>query len=79
MIGDLRAAGRRPAVILLSPYDKNSIKEELIGTATEIYVPEDRKAPTLDEQLAFIEGIPVVSHPDCIRGRAKIVEHKLNG
>lgn len=73
LLGDLRSAGRTPVAIVLSPHDKNSIKDELENTGTRLKVDDRERDPTLDEVIAIIENVPITSHPDISRGKAQIL------
>jgi len=82
LIEDLRRAGRVPRAIVLSAHDKNSIKDELEGDGQKHKVDDREKDPTLDEVVAIILGVPILSHPEISRGRARIIENQgqhLNG
>jgi len=73
MIEDLRRAGISVRAVVLSEYDKNSVKDELNGTGTKLPLL-DRDEPKNEELVAMILGVPILSHPEVSRGKARIVK-----
>lgn len=72
LIADLHKSGVKPAAILVSPYEKRDLKQELMATAKE----HSKDAEEADHDLraiGFIGGIPIISHPHCPRGEARVI------
>lgn len=72
LIGDLRALGKQPAVILVSPNEKRDLKQELMARSLE-HSPDAEDADHDLGAIGIIEGVTIASHKDVPRGRAWIV------
>lgn len=76
LLADLRGRGIVPAALLLSPNDKRDLKWEIIGSSKK----HTKDAEEWDHDLrtvAFIGGVPVMSHKDVKPGTARIIEKQV--
>jgi len=75
MLGDLRAAGHHPAVVLVSEHEKIDLKADLLamskshGEIDDDADPEDR----VQRSIGFIDGCAIASHKDVGRGKCHIL------
>lgn len=74
MLKDMRAAGQRmPSLILVSEYDRRDLNQDVMAASTTPVAKEDQ-APEHDGRcICFVEGVPVMSHKDIARGKARLV------
>lgn len=74
MLRDIRKTNQRmPALILVSEYDRRDLNQDVLGQSVEPVAKEDQ-APEHDGRcICFVEGVPVRSHPDISRGKARLV------
>lgn len=73
MIADLRAKGHRPAAILVSEHDKRDLKREIIERSKG-HMPDAEQDDHDKKAIGFVQGIPVLSHKDVPRGKARIID-----
>ena len=72
LIQDLKARGKRPAAICVSPEEKRDLKQELMAHSVS-HSPDAEEWDHDLKAIGFIEGIPIVSMKDVPRGKAWIV------
>lgn len=75
MLGDLRKHGIDPGAILVGPNEKRDLKQELMAHCVA-WQPEAEDADHDVNVIGFIEGVPIVSHPDVTRGTCRIIPRK---
>lgn len=73
LVADLHRQGIKPAAILVSPQEKRDLKQELMARAKQYTQDAEEKDHDL-RAIAFIGGIPVISHKDVPRGQARIIK-----
>ena len=69
MINDLRARGLPVNIVIVSEHDKRELKQELMAMGETL-------SDTDEDVIGFIQGCMVVSHPDVLRGTARIVKYE---
>lgn len=74
MLRDMRLAGQRmPSLILVSEYDRRDLNQDVLGQSIEEVAKADQ-APEHDGKcICYVEGVPVMSHKDIARGKARLV------
>lgn len=73
LIKDLHAQGVRPAALLVSEHDKRDLKQEVMALSKQH--SKDAEEQGHDKRaLCFISGVPVVSHPHCAPGKARVIQ-----
>lgn len=72
LINDLIASGQKPGAILVSPHEKRDLKRELMDRAKQ-RTPDTAENDHDLETIGFINGIPIISHKDVDRGKARIM------
>jgi hypothetical protein len=70
LVTDLRIAGKLPQAILISKADARDVKFELMAGSKEHSKDAEE---TVDSAIAFVEGIPVMTHPHIERGKCRIL------
>lgn len=73
LIAECHAKGVKPAAVLVSPYEKRDLKQELMAMSKQ----HTKDAEQADHDLiafGFIGGIPIMSHKDVPRGQARIIK-----
>jgi hypothetical protein len=73
LIKDLHAQGIKPAAILVSEHDKRDIKQEVKALSKQHAKSSEAKDADKRE-LCLVSGVPVVSHRDCPRGKARVIQ-----
>jgi hypothetical protein len=72
LIQDLRKSPNgAPVMILVSEYDRRDINQDLCQGAASID-PEAERPDHDRKAIAIIEGVPILSHGDIPRGRARL-------
>lgn len=81
LLADLRSAGRPlPQSILVSEYDRRDLNQDLLGGAAHQIARDDQRPEHDGQAIGIIEGIPIMSHPDIAKGKARLVyPHAPNG
>lgn len=72
LIADLHAAGQKPAAILVSPHEKRDLKQELMARSKQ-HSPDAEEKDHDTHAIGFVGGIPIISHKDVPRGKARVI------
>lgn len=74
MLQDMRHAGQpMPCAILVSEYDRRDLNQDLLSGSVHEVGKADQ-APEHDGlAIGIVEGIPIRSHPDVARGKARLL------
>jgi len=74
MLQEMRAKGIVPMAIMVSPFESKDLKRELTDTAVGYFQDDaDQAWSEVDDTIGFIEGIPILNHPDIERGKCYLV------
>ncbi len=74
MIQDLRRRNQRiPNCIIVSEYERRDLNQEMLGISKDPVARIDQRPEHDGECIAFIEGVPVRSHRDVPRGKARFI------
>ncbi len=71
MIGDLRAAGYNPQIVLVSEYDRRDLNQDLMGASVTPVSKEDEHHD--QNQIGIIHGVMIMANADISRGKCRVV------
>jgi len=74
LLADLRKAGKAiPKAIILSEYDRRELNQDMLAGSVTPVAKEDQTPEHDGKAIAVIEGVPVFSHRDVSKGKARLI------
>lgn len=73
MVADLLKQGHHPAAILVSPHEKRDLKQDIMARSKNHTKDAEDENHDLST-IGFVAGIPIISHKDVPRGKARIID-----
>lgn len=74
LLQDMRAAGQQmPVAILVSENDRRDLNQDLLSGSVEEVSKADQAPEHDGVAIGIVEGVPIRSHPDIPRGKARLL------
>lgn len=72
LISDLHKSGVQPAALLVSPFEKRDLKQEILALSKQHSADAEDADHDL-QAIGFVGGVPIISHKDVPRGQARVI------
>lgn len=72
LIADLHQQGVKPAALLVSEHEKRDLKQEIMALSKQHSADAEDADHDL-KAIAFVGGIPILSHKDVPQGSARVI------